>query len=595
MAPALTVSPQPVLPSNVLNIAGTGFNNFKTRLALDGAGTSTNIFRPQKDGSFCVGITVSSTPKTQTLVAQQNTSGTTWVEVARVSVVVQAAPPPPPPPPPPPTDVPKGSFLAEYYSNATLSGTPVTVNVASVNFDWGSGKPGQVSAADNFSDRYRGIFTFEAADYDFTVTSNDGVRFYVDGVVQIDQWKDQLATFTKRLSLTAGDHELKIEHYEGGGTAKIIFAWAKVGVTPPPPPPPTPTLSVTQTVGTALSGLVAWTAAPSGTDPVTKVDFYVDGVVVNTDTTSPYAYALDTTTLSDGTHALYVVATGATLTATSTTVSATVDNTTTPPPPTGQPAFGTRPASGQIILSGVTGRTISNLYFKNTPSGSMAIVLNNCHDITIDNCDFENVPGCVYAAPGSSNITITNNRAKNITGPSVRTGANVGNFTQFNGVTGGLVAKNKILNGDTEDVISVYQSHNVIVEDNQIENQTWTSSSGSGIALGDSGGSGNIARRNQLLNPGQVGIFIAGGTNCKIMDNIIIGQQRAKSNVGMYTANYGGGTCSGHTVSGNQVSWKNASGGNNPYYDAGNCGTVVQTPANNLNANLDPNQYHVTL
>jgi len=100
--PTLTVTPNPTPPSTVVSVSGSGFANAKTRLLLDGAGASTNIFRPRKDGTFNVGITVSSTEKTQTLVAQQQ-SGPTWNKVASTSIVVAKVvvePPPPPPPPP---------------------------------------------------------------------------------------------------------------------------------------------------------------------------------------------------------------------------------------------------------------------------------------------------------------------------------------------------------------------------------------------------------------------------------------------------------------------------------------------------------------
>ena len=142
-------------------------------------------------------------------------------------------------------------------------------------------------------------------------------------------------------------------------------------------------------------------------------------------------------------------------------------------------------------------------------------------------------------------------------------------------MAGGLIARNKGKGGDTEDIVSVYQSDHVTVEDNHFEGTNWTSGSGSGIALSDGGGSYNVAQRNILVNPGQVGIFIAGGTNNKIVDNIIIGQQRTKSNVGVYVWNQYASACSGNTVSGNRVLWRRADGLLNPYWNAGNCGSVA--------------------
>ena len=106
--------------------------------------------------------------------------------------------------------------------------------------------------------------------------------------------------------------------------------------------------------------------------------------------------------------------------------------------------------------------------------------LHERHDQGID---FLNVAEGVYAL-NSSNITIVDSRYSNIIGPAQpRTGANVANFVQFNNVSGGLIGHNKGKGGDTEDIVSVYQSDHVTVQDNQLEGTNWTSSSGSGIAL----------------------------------------------------------------------------------------------------------------
>ena len=86
----LVVTPNPAITSSVVNVSGSGFTNQKTRLLLDGSGATSNIFRPNKSGIFNVGITVGAVAKTQTLVAQQTTGGTTWIDVARTSITVQA-------------------------------------------------------------------------------------------------------------------------------------------------------------------------------------------------------------------------------------------------------------------------------------------------------------------------------------------------------------------------------------------------------------------------------------------------------------------------------------------------------------------------
>lgn len=269
-----------------------------------------------------------------------------------------------------------------------------------------------------------------------------------------------------------------------------------------------------------------------------------------------------------------------------------------PPPPTGAVAFGSRPLASRMDLTSKADVVIEGKTFKNGTAGLAAIRLTSCQRITIRDCDFIDVPGAIYAYQ-STDVVIEGCRYSNITGPAQpRTGANVANFVQFDACDKVTVRKNKGKGGDTEDIVSVYKTKNALIEDNHFEGTNWTSGSGSGIALGDYGGANNIARRNILVNPGQVGAFIAGGTDCQIVDNIIIGQQRLKSNVGVYVWAQGGAACSGHTVSGNRVSWRKADGGGNPYWDGGNCGSVAGTKlpeTNNWNENLDIENFRVVL
>jgi parallel beta-helix repeat protein len=249
--------------------------------------------------------------------------------------------------------------------------------------------------------------------------------------------------------------------------------------------------------------------------------------------------------------------------------------------------FATRPASAAVRLSNCSNVIIENRTFRDLGAGVIAIRIENCSNVTIRAVDFLNVAEGVYAL-NSSNITIVDARYSNITGPAQpRTGANVANFVQFNNVAGGLIDHNKGRGGDTEDIVSIYQSDHVTVEDNHFEGTNWTSGSGSGIALADGGGSYNTAQRNVLVNPGQVGIFIAGGTNNRILDNTIYGEQRPNSNVGLYVWNQSSSTCAGNEVSRNLVWWRNATGASNPSWNAGNCGTVAGWSTNVWNPALN--------
>lgn len=81
----------------------------------------------------------------------------------------------------------------------------------------------------------------------------------------------------------------------------------KIGsATPPPTPPPSdttlPTTSLTApVVGTTVSGTVTISANAFDNGGVSRVEFYVDGTMKGSDTSSPYSYSWDTT--NGGTHA----------------------------------------------------------------------------------------------------------------------------------------------------------------------------------------------------------------------------------------------------------------------------------------------------
>jgi PA14 domain len=95
-----------------------------------------------------------------------------------------------------------------------------------VDNDWGAGGATGVGVGtDHFSVRWVKTQNFTAGSYTFSATADDGVRVYLDGSLVIDQWKDQSATtYTVARSVTAGNHELKVEYYQNGGDAVARLA-----------------------------------------------------------------------------------------------------------------------------------------------------------------------------------------------------------------------------------------------------------------------------------------------------------------------------------------------------------------------------------
>jgi hypothetical protein len=72
--------------------------------------------------------------------------------------------------------------------------------------------------------------------YQFTTTTDDGVRLLVDGNLVIDKWIDQGPTsYSVTLPMDAAPHTIAVEYYENGGGATAKFAVTRVGDLPPTP------------------------------------------------------------------------------------------------------------------------------------------------------------------------------------------------------------------------------------------------------------------------------------------------------------------------------------------------------------------------
>ncbi|HEX7099346.1 MAG TPA: right-handed parallel beta-helix repeat-containing protein [Acidimicrobiia bacterium] len=269
-------------------------------------------------------------------------------------------------------------------------------------------------------------------------------------------------------------------------------------------------------------------------------------------------------------------------------------------------------SSGPIILDGESGVTIEGYSFDNLTWPDRPITLMNCSDITIRYCDSRRCSmGIVYAV-NCHDITVEYCRVENITGPYERTGANRANFYQFNNVDGFYCHHLKGRYGDTEDVFSHYASKNGVLEDVAWEGAVdydqptsdgspsipWRSPSGTGAICGDGGGANVIIRRATFLNPGQVGLAIAGGTNCGFEDCVVVSTQwpvtrpsGGSGNVGAYVWNQYPYGCSGHHLTGCRVRFHNG----NHWWNGGNCGAIDRSGSVFGDLTLNPEDYRVVL
>ncbi len=110
--------------------------------------------------------------------------------------------------------------------------------------------------------------------------------------------------------------------YDAAGNSAAAFLQVNVqnGVAPP-------TIVLTSpTAGSTLSGVVNLSATATDSDGIARVEFLVDGAIVNTATAPPYAFAFDTAALSNGAHTMGARAFDTTALSTLTQVGVTIAN-----------------------------------------------------------------------------------------------------------------------------------------------------------------------------------------------------------------------------------------------------------------------------
>jgi hypothetical protein len=121
-------------------------------------------------------------------------------------------------------------WCAEYWGNPNLSGTPaISRNEGdTLSHTWDLNGPDPTFPSDKFSGRFVRSAPFSCGLYRFHVFTDDGVRFWVDNQIKLDQWQSQVAGFDVDVTLANGNHDLKVEYFENGGSAAISLWWEKI-------------------------------------------------------------------------------------------------------------------------------------------------------------------------------------------------------------------------------------------------------------------------------------------------------------------------------------------------------------------------------
>jgi hypothetical protein len=175
----------------------------------------------------------------------------------------------------------------------------------------------------------------------YVITSNsDNVgitktELYVDNQLKVTDIIYPYALKIDTNTLTNGNHSFVVKAYDWAGNTGTSGA-AIFNVNNTIPDTQDPVVTITSPAnGAAVSGIVNIAATASDNVGVTRVDFHLDGstTAAHSDTSSPYSWSWNTTTVSNGPHTLLAKAyDAANNEGASATVTVTVDNASPPKP-----------------------------------------------------------------------------------------------------------------------------------------------------------------------------------------------------------------------------------------------------------------------
>ena len=128
-------------------------------------------------------------------------------------------------------------YRGEYWNTPGATGPPAIPTGPAdlqrqdetLDFAWGGGSPGAGIAADRFVARWTKTVTLSAGLYRFTGARDDGIRAYIDNVPIINDWSSGHQTYSVDKVVASGQHDLRVEYFEGGGDAQAEFTYDRIG------------------------------------------------------------------------------------------------------------------------------------------------------------------------------------------------------------------------------------------------------------------------------------------------------------------------------------------------------------------------------
>lgn len=122
-----------------------------------------------------------------------------------------------------------------YFNRPDLTGAPVLVrDDRYLNQNWGASSPGPGVNEDFWSARWTRTIATQPGNYTIRMTSDDGSRMFINGVLIIDNWIDQTTTRSANYVATGATINVVVEYYDNFGPAFLQVDLIPLGGTVPP-------------------------------------------------------------------------------------------------------------------------------------------------------------------------------------------------------------------------------------------------------------------------------------------------------------------------------------------------------------------------
>ena len=114
----------------------------------------------------------------------------------------------------------------KHWEQITAQEPLARLQTPALDFAWRNGKPAKNVPADHFATVATTQIELPAGNWSITTLSDDGIRVFVDGEEVLTNWTWHAPTRDETtVSLTAGPHEIRVEHFEIDG-----YAWLELNL-----------------------------------------------------------------------------------------------------------------------------------------------------------------------------------------------------------------------------------------------------------------------------------------------------------------------------------------------------------------------------